>query len=198
MRERQLEKPARPLDPRGWVDEHGDYLFRYALTRVRQRQAAEDMVQETFLAALQAADRFRNTASERTWLVSILKHKIIDHMRRRPPEQPVSDLGSCDKTVDELFDRAGKWKKAVKRVPGPGAVFERQEFWEAFARCLGKLPERLARAFVLREVDELDSAAVCDVLHISANNLWVMLHRARVGLWRCLETNWFEIERTRQ
>jgi RNA polymerase sigma-70 factor (ECF subfamily) len=180
------------VDPAGWVDRHGDYLFRYALARLRRREAAEDLVQETFLAALGARERFAGGSSERSWLVGILKRKILDHFRRKAREQPVSDFAAPDCWAEALFDKRGNWKrKPGAWDSGPGATCERAEFWEAFARCLGKLPGRLADAFTLREVEGVASREVCKALDISATNLWVMLYRARLRLWRCLDSNWF-------
>lgn len=179
-------------DPATWVDEHGDYLYRFALSRLRHRDVAEDLVQETFLAALRARERFAGASTERTWLAGILKRKIVDHLRRKGREQPASDLAAGAPGTEGLFDERGNWSKQPGRWPGdPSAVFERQEFWAVFGACLRKLPERLANAFALREIEGLDSQQVCQALDTSANNLWVMLHRARLGLWRCLESNWF-------
>lgn len=181
-----------PTKPEKWVDEYGDYLFRFALSRLRQREAAEDLVQETFLAALNAKSKFAGRSSERTWLVGILKRKIVDHLRRKGREQPASDLAATDHWLESLFDERGNWMKKPGKWPAdPSAAIEKEEFWAIFTACLRKLPERLADAFTLREVEELDSHEVCKVLDISANNLWVMLHRARLGLRRCLEVNWF-------
>jgi RNA polymerase sigma-70 factor (ECF subfamily) len=192
MADRQVRGQAMAGDPARWVDVHGDYLFRYALCRLRQREVAEDLIQETFLAALRGRDRFAGASSERTWLVGILKRKLVDHLRRKGREQPVTDLTTVDRWAEALFDERGNWKKKPGKWPAdPSAALEKQEFWEIFTACLGKLPERLANAFTLRAVDEVDSQEVCKVLNVSANNLWVMLHRARLGLWRCLEINWF-------
>ena len=183
-------------DPERWVDEHGDYLFRFAVSRLRRREVAEDLVRETFLAALRARERVAGASSERTWLVGILKRKIVDHLRRTGREHPTGELAAVDRWADGLFDQRGHWKTKPGKWPGdPGAAIEKAEFWSIFSHCLGKLPERLANAFVLREVEELDSHEVCKVLGISANNLWVMLHRARLALWRCLEINWFGIQK---
>jgi RNA polymerase sigma-70 factor (ECF subfamily) len=192
MTEGRTRESAQRPDPANWVDQHGDYLFHFALARVRQRAAAEDLVQETFLGALGSKGRFVGGASERTWLVGILKRKIVDHLRRKGRERPATDQTADDSWAEGVFDDRGHWK----RRPGgwgsdPAAAFERQEFWTIFTRCLGKLPGRLADAFTLREVEGLDSHEVCKVLEVSANNLWVMLHRARLRLLRCLEDNWF-------
>lgn len=175
-----------------WVEEHGDYLFRYALSRLRQSEAAEDVVQETFLAALRARERFAGASSERTWLTGILKRKIVDHLRRQSREQPTGDFDAEGEWTDKLFDERGNWKtKPKKWSADPSLPLENQEFWTVLSRCLSKLPQRLASAFTLRTIDGLDSQDVCKVLDVSANNLWVMLHRARLALARCLEINWF-------
>lgn len=192
MSERPIGGSKKPVDPTTWVDRHGDYLFRYALARLRRREAAEDVVQETFLAAVRGKDQFAGASSERTWLVAILKRKIVDQLRRKHRERPASELTDADGWADDLFDARGHWKeKPARWASDPGAAFEREEFWAAFRVCLGKLPGRLSDAFTLREVEAMDGPDVCKALNISASNLWVMLHRARLRLWQCLGNNWF-------
>jgi RNA polymerase sigma-70 factor (ECF subfamily) len=196
MGDGQPQEATVETNPRNWVEEHGDFLHRYALLRLERPETAEDLVQETFLAALRGREQFQGASSERTWLVGILKHKVIDHFRRKRREQPVSDLGA-DEWVDELFDQSGHWKKAPRSWANPEAAVESAEFWNVFADCLGKLPGRLAEAFSLREIDGLESAEVCALLAVSPANLSVMLHRARLRLWRCLGTHWFATEEKR-
>ena len=192
MSERRLRGSNKSVDPATWMDRHSDYLFRYALARLRRREVAEDVVQETFLAALRAKDQFAGASSERTWLVAILKRKIVDHFRRKYRERPAADLTAADGWTDDLFDERGRWReKPARWTADPGAAFEREEFWAAFRACLGKLPGRLADAFTLREVEGLESPEVCKALDVSASNLWVMLHRARQRLWKCLGVHWF-------
>jgi RNA polymerase sigma-70 factor (ECF subfamily) len=185
-----LREAAVELNPATWVEQHGDFLYRYAVVRLGRPEAAEDVVQETFLGALRGREQFQGGCSERTWLVSILKRKIIDQLRRKGREQPVGDLGADD-WESELFDRRGHWKKVPRPWTNPDAAVESAEFWTVFSGCLGKLPQRLAEAFSLREMDGVDSAEVCKVLAVSPGNLSVMLHRARLRLWRCLGINWF-------
>jgi RNA polymerase sigma factor (sigma-70 family) len=121
MPKQPLGTAAEPTDPATWVDRHGDYLFRYALARLRQANLAEDLVQEAFLGALQGRDQFAGVSSERTWLVSILKRKIIDHLRRHHQEQPLSDIAP-DGWMDELFNKCGHWKKSQPSGPAPAPL----------------------------------------------------------------------------
>ena len=194
--QRARETPA--PDPGAWLDAHGDYLYRYALFRLRDTAAAEDAVQETLLAALQAHARYAGRGSERTWLVGILKHKIADHFRRQSREAQ-APAHEGDEFAHEEFFRTGEWQDhwKVEYAPtdwhaDPAALAEQHEFWLVLQDCLGPLPQRTASAFVLREVDELTSEEICATLGITVNNLWVMLHRARLHLRHCLELNWFK------
>ncbi len=186
------EPPGAPElpDPTTWVDEFGDYLFRYVVFRVRDRQAAEDLVQETFLAALGARQQFVGRSSPRTWLVGILKRKVVDHLRRQGRRRETGDREDED-LVGRLFDARGKWRHAPATWGNPEAALEREEFWEALYRCLSRLPERLAAAFTLRELEEQEPEQVRAALRVSAGNLNVLLHRARLRLSRCLDLGWF-------
>ncbi len=189
---------ARSLsDPATWVDQHGDGLFRFALARVRDERLAEELVQETFVAALQARARFTGRSSERSWLVGILKHKLVDQFRKTCRETPTEDVEQmADDLSDEaVFDRDGHWRvdrQAPKDWPAdPSRELEQKQFWEVLTRCLGELPPKMAQVFSLRDVDELSAEEVCATLQISQANLWVLLHRARKHLRRCLETKHF-------
>ncbi len=179
-------------DPEAWVDRHGDSLYRHAMLRLRSPDLAADLVQETFLEALRSRETFAGRSSERTWLVGILKHKIIDHFRRTGRHQALVNGVVANEAVDSAFDRRGHWKTGPAAWGGePSRHLETREFWEAFGRCLSKLPEGLADAFILRELDGLDSAEVRQVLGITDVNLWARLHRARSLLRNCLESTWF-------
>ena len=176
-------------DPGEWLSRYGDALYRYALARLRRPHEAEEAVQETLLAALRARRQFRGQSHPRTWLIGILKRKVLDLARaaaRAAPADP-DDLG-------EWFNARGKWRRPPGRWPGPAEVAERSELWAVVRRCLGKLPARTAAAFTLRVLDEAAPDEVCRALAISPANLWVLLHRARLGLVRCLQTNWFDAE----
>ncbi len=179
-------------DPKGWVDRYGDLLYRYALLRVREPSVAEDLVQETFLAALSGRDRFEGRSKEQSWLVGILKHKIIDYFRREGKKVEIDDEKPPREFVEDPFDVAGKWKNGPAAWGNnPESAYQQKEFWEILQRCLSGLPERLADVFYLRELDGLSGKEVCKVFGISSTNLWVILHRARHGLRECMERNWF-------
>ncbi|MEO6393463.1 MAG: sigma-70 family RNA polymerase sigma factor [Pyrinomonadaceae bacterium] len=189
-------------DPGVWLDQHGDYLFKYAVVRLRDDTAAEDAVQETFLAALKAYENFQGRGSERTWLVGILKHKIIDHFRRVKREAPIGEDVDEGSDHPEFFERTDQWTGHwhTEHAPSdwhatPEQLVERADFWLVFGDCLSPLPQRTASAFTFREVDGLTSEEICELLSISVNNLWVMLHRARLHLRNCLEINWFKRDR---
>jgi RNA polymerase sigma-70 factor (ECF subfamily) len=177
-----------------WVDEHGDCLYRYALARVRKPEVAEDLVQETFLAAVRGYEKFGGRSSVRSWLCGILKHKIIDHYRKAAREISFTDLEFFTDECSEKFVSVGFWeheKGPHEWQPDASEVMQRGEFWKTMRECLGKLPERVASVFSLREMEGVPSKEICAVLSISESNLWVMLHRARMALRECLEMNWF-------
>ncbi len=204
---REIEPEAKPqaapapatvtaLDPERWVDEHGDYLFHYALSRLRDPVLAEDMVQEALLGALRGSDRYQGRSTERTWLAGILRNKLLDHFRKAGRETRFTDLEFYAGEEDHAFENQrfpDHWNEAAapNEWTDAGGALDREEFWKVFHACSGKLPERVARVFLLRECDGIASDEICAALNISPNNLWVMLHRARMALRRCLEVNWF-------
>jgi RNA polymerase sigma-70 factor (TIGR02943 family) len=189
--------PAALSDPERWVDEHGDYLFKYALSRLRDPVRAEDVVQETFLAALKGRSPFAGRSAERSWLTGILRNKIGDYFRKAGRETSFTDLEFYqDEESDRFISEGplqGGWIHDLgpREWSGPGASLDSEVFWKTFQDCSNKLPKNVSAVFTLREVDGIESRDICALLNISENNLWVMLHRARMALRRCLETNWF-------
>lgn len=184
-------------DPNTWVEQYGDYLYRFAITRVRDANLAEEVVQETLVAALEARSRFQGKSSERSWLTGILKHKIIDHFRKTAREQPTENIEAWTEETAEPFDEGGHWR--VFDGEGPkdwgndaASSLQQQEFFAVLQQCLSKLPSRIAQVFTLREIEEQTTEEICKTLAISSTNLWVILHRARVQLRQCLEMRWFE------
>ena len=189
------ENSKTPLNPESWVDQHGDYLYSFARFRVRDQASAEDLVQETFIAALQNHKNYKGQASERTWLTAILKNKIIDYLRKQSREQPTDDIERFLNMSDDLFNAAGKWVNGPGKWSfAPSILYDKKEFWQALRRCLELLPKRMAQAFIFREIDGMSHQEICKVLEISPSNSWVVLYRARMGLKKCLGTSWFDRE----
>jgi RNA polymerase sigma-70 factor (ECF subfamily) len=188
--EREYSAPV--TNPEIWVAEYGDLLFRYALRRVRRWDVAEELVQETFLAALHSREVFQARSSEKTWLLSILKHKIVDHIRKASRESSVSSEMPLEDIPEHLFDQGGRWAiKPSRWGSDPGKVLEAKGFWDALMSCMEELPSRMAHAFALREIEQMDVEEVSEVMEVTPNNLGVLLYRARQRLRRCLELNWF-------
>jgi RNA polymerase sigma-70 factor (ECF subfamily) len=178
--------------PEKWVDMYGNYLYRYALFRVYDANVAEDLVQETFLAALGSFKDFQYRSSIKTWLTGILKHKIIDHFRKTAKEQQMNDIEPNINKLEDLFDRNGHWKiQPAEWDADPEKLYDQKEFIKVFHKCLSELPGRQAGAFILREIVGEKTKEICKILDVSATNCWVLLHRARMYLRRCLEINWF-------
>jgi RNA polymerase sigma-70 factor (ECF subfamily) len=179
------------MNPDSWVDTHGDALYRYALSRVRNPTVAEDLVQETFLAAIQSQQSYQGNSSELTWLTGILRHKTLDFFRKssRANEQSLDAAGTED--VESPFNAKGAWDSPPSTWSSPHRSLERDEFWSKIQSCIATLPEAMRRSFVLREFDGLESDAVAEILDITTNNLWVMLSRARLKLRQCLQSHWF-------
>jgi RNA polymerase sigma-70 factor (ECF subfamily) len=176
-----------------WVDEHGDFLFYYAWSRVHDRALAEDLVQETFLAALQSKDAYARKSSERTWLVGILKHKLVDYYRQaRKYNQLVYDDNAGANRLLQTIERqvsTTNFEETDWRLD-PVRSYEQRVFIEILNSCLAQMPPRLAASFKLREIEQLDTREICTILDVSESNFWVMLHRARQLLRRRLELKW--------
>lgn len=174
--------------PNDWIDAHGDYLFNFAVGQLRDQGVAEDVVQETFLAALKARDRFSGQCSERTWLVSILRHKIYDHLRKHCREKKHRVEPTVARLDDGDWDDAMLWLHDVAaETHSPSRRIELEELRANLEQAMGQLPPRIAQVFQLYAVEELPNAEVCAKLNISESNLWVMLHRARKQLREHLE-----------
>lgn len=191
MSTRQASDPsALPTPAERWLTEHGDALYGYALRRTRDAHAAEDLVQETLLAAIASAGDFAGRSLERTWLIGILKHKLIDYLRQHFRQKPLADLAGDESS--DFFDQRGNWKFRISSWRAdPHVTAENAEFRRVLAACLSKLPPRTAHVFWLHEAESTASPDLCKDLGISATNLWTMLHRARVRLQRCLSVHWF-------
>jgi RNA polymerase sigma-70 factor (ECF subfamily) len=174
--------------PEEWVEAYGDDLLAYALLRVGDRDTARDLVQETFLSALKGRHGFAGRSAVKTWLIGILKNKVVDHFRRTSREAPAA----TSQVGEEFFDESGRWKDPPGPWrPDPSEALGRRQFWEVLHRCLAELPRRHASAFSLRELEGLPTDQLCKVLGVTTTHLWVLRHRARLALRRCLERNGF-------
>jgi len=177
------------------LDAHRGYLFRVAKLQLRDQAQAEDVVQETLLAALSGSG-FSGKSSLKTWLTGILKHKIVDAIRRKQREPVAASTldEECDiEDFDALFKTSnGAWEEPPAEWGNPEQALNRRQFFDMMDFCLEKLPANTARVFMMREVMELECDEICKELTITANNLWVILYRARMSLRECLERNWFK------
>lgn len=184
------------MDPASWLRDHGDYLYSYALARLRNSAAAEDVVQETLLAALKAQKNFRGDSAVKTWLVGIMKHKIIDQYRKSGREVQSESLEQTLSSSDDAdFDQRGHWNAPVNSWSDPDTALQQDQFFKIYQQCIDALPEKQARLFVLNESSDLTSEELCKVMNISTtNNLWVILSRTRKRLRDCIDKNWFNPE----
>lgn len=166
------------------------YLLRYASLQLRNRDAAEDVVQETLVAALAAEGGFAGRSNLRTWATGILKHKIVDAIRRASRERPLEgEEDGAD--FDALFDERGHWHEHPEAWPAPDGALQEKQFFAALQRCLDALPARTAQAFLMREHLGLETAEICKELGITSTHCWVLLYRARMALRACLDKSWF-------
>ena len=183
--------PKHIIDPNKWIDLYSNFLYNYTITRVSDRAIAQDLVSETFLAGLKSMKNFKGEASERTWLVSILKRKIIDHYRRINSKKGKAEVRMSYNSDSET---EGDWLE--ERVADPfdktaEDQIENTELAIAIQNCLSKLPEKQAKIFEMKTILNYETETICNELNITASNLWVIIHRARVAMASCLEKNWF-------
>lgn len=182
--------PEHQLHPNKWIDLYSDYLFNYTITRVNDRDMAQDLVQDTFLAGLKSMKNFKGEASERTWLISILKRKIIDYYRKIN-----SNKGKAEVRITYNDEESeGDWLE--ERVADPfdktaEDLMQNSELGDAIFDCLSKLPEKQAQVFRMKTIEGYETEDICKELNINASNLWVIIHRARTAMASCLEKNWY-------
>ncbi len=181
--------------PEQWLEVYGDKLYRYALLRVRSKETAEDLVQETLLAGLKAYKNFNNKSSVSTWLTGILKHKIIDFYRKNRHETVSFNNTEQDDEdlLNYLFDKKGHWQIDMNEWETPERNLTDQQFWQVFIQCLERLPQQTIDLLMLKTMSDVSSEDCCDVLGFnSTNQLWVTQSRARMKLRQCLDIKWFD------
>lgn len=180
--------------PEQWLALYGNILYRYALVRIREPEISEDLVQETLLAALKARANYAGQASEQTWLIGILKHKMMDYFRKASRDKTQAfDEQFASATDDDYFDQQGHWQIDLSSGSGPEKSLEQEQFLEILQACIDRLPPRMAQLFVLSELDGMENEEICKTMSISTmNNFWVMMSRVRVQLRHCLDLNGFK------
>lgn len=184
------EKPE--VNASTWSERFADELYSYARWKVSDNEAARDLVQDTFLAAVRNLPNFRGDSSERTWLFAILKNKILDFYRSRYRKAPSESLDQSNE-VQDPFTEKGHWRE--ERMPHQWAsneidLLRQKEFFEVLANCRDRLSGQQQLVFALKYIEDRDADEICKELDITASNYWVLLHRARVQLRECLEHNW--------
>jgi len=182
------------LNPHQWVAAHADYLYGFAITRINDDELARDLVQDTFLAALQKTAGFQGKSSERTWLTAILKNKIIDEYRKKSSGlHNITGKEAEDEQNDFFNADDGHWTKSS----GPKEFgiedndkLMSKEFEQIMKRCLQKLPALWMSVFTMKHIDEEPTETICTELKVSQANFWVIIHRAKLNLRACLQRNW--------
>lgn len=167
-------------------------LLRYARAQLRNDAWAEDAVSETLVAALERPQAFAGQSQLKTWLVGVLKHKLVDQLRRQTREATVLSNEDGEDLDETLFDSTGHWRDAPQDWGDPEAACRQRQFFEVLEACVDHLPPVQGRVFMMREWLELDSAEICKTLGVTTTNLWVLLHRARLRLRECLQARWFD------
>lgn len=188
------------LSPTTWIDKYADYLYTYAYNRVNDEDTAQDLVQDTFLSGLKGAEGFKGEASEKTWLVSILKRKIIDHYRKNAvrKEQSFEESEQYKVAYGHYFTEEGfipgDWHKGSApkewNISADKSSLERNEFQKILKACMDKLPANWRSAFSLKYLEEEESEEICKQMEITSSNYWVIIHRAKLQMRECLEKNW--------
>lgn len=183
------------LDPHQWVSRYADYLYNYALGRLNDEELCRDLVQETFLAALEKAGQFKGLSTERTWLTAILKHKVIDVYRKKSAQMVwKQDSMQAEKQQEDFFDaNNGHWNP--QHQPQVFGIEQQdplasKEFARILQLCMKKLPALWLSVFTMKHMDEEDTETICNSLKVSPSNFWVIIHRAKVNLRACLQKNW--------
>ncbi len=186
------ETKTNTLNPNKWIDSYADYLYNYTIARVNDSDIAKDLVQETFFSGLRSAKNFEGKSTERTWLISILKRKIIDYYRKINSKKGQAEVRM---SFYDNGDNEGNWIE--ERVPqswdkSAEQNIENDELKSQIEICISKLPQKYAMVFRMKTIQEFETDEICKELDITSSNLWVMIHRARTQLRECMEINWFK------
>lgn len=180
-----------------WVNDFGDALYSWALHKTSSKEQAEDLVQDTFLSALKSFESFESKSSPKTWLFTILNHKIIDHYRKaatRMERLNSEENKSKFQVTDSLFDQNDNW--TANGLEGPWHqdknLMDDPSFEGVFVACMDDLPKDWRIAISSKYILEKKATEICQELNITASNYWQVIHRAKLLLKKCLEVGWFE------
>lgn len=182
------------VNPHEWVSEHADYLYAYAISRVNDEEQAKDLVQETFLAALEKVDKFEGKSLERTWLTAILRNKIIDVYRKKSSGLVSTEVIQAEHDQSDFFDpNDGHWTR--ERAPKTFGIDNHdpiadKEFNQILMLCMKKLPALWMSVFTMKHMDEETTDVICSELKLTSANFWVIIHRTKLNLRACLQKNW--------
>jgi len=182
------------LNPHQWVNAHADYLYAFAISRINDEEQARDLVQDTFLAALEKAENFEGKSSERTWLTAILKNKIIDVYRKKSSGLKNIEIKVAEEEQEDFFDRdSGHW--VFEHGPKEFGIEDKdhiinKEFEQILQKCLQKLPVLWKAVFTMKHIEEEPTDTICAELKVTSSNFWVIIHRAKLNLRACLQKNW--------
>lgn len=192
LQKKSLDSPKHKIDTAQWVDRYADYLYNYAISRVNDSYMAEELVQETFVAGIKSMKNFKGQATERTWLIAILKRKIIDQYRKKNSQKGKAEVRM---NTIQAIDQESNWLEDLfedTSSPNAESLIENKELGLAIEHCLEKLPTKQAQIFRQKTILEQKTECICKENNITASNLWVIIHRARHQLINCLNDEWFK------
>lgn len=183
-----------------WISDHGDDLFSWAFYKTSDKEASEDLVQETFLSAVKSFEKFKGHSQPKTWLFSILKNKIMDYHRKKFRENTLNESGlkvnkDKDHVLETFYDNYGRWRTDSSPAnwhDSEEALLDNLDFIDVLQDCMNNLPQKWFSAIQFKYLEQKKGSVICQELNISPSNFWQILHRAKVQLKNCLEQNWFK------
>lgn len=195
MEDKGVKTPETEFDK--WITDFSDDLFSWAFYKVSKKELAEDLVQETFLAAYKSLNKFKGNSSPKTWLFSILNNKIIDHYRKAAKQEITIDTSESHQmfaTTESFFDEKGNWSEIGKNASWGNDVhlLDDEDFNRIMSMCMEHLPENWNKAVSFKYILEKEAQEICQELNITLSNYWQVIHRAKLMLKKCLEINYFK------
>jgi RNA polymerase sigma-70 factor (TIGR02943 family) len=189
-----MTSESNQVRPYQWVESYADYLYAYTIARISDEEQAKDLVQETFLAALEKADKFEGKSSERTWLTAILRNKIVDVYRKKSSGLINADVNKAEQEQADFFSSYdGHWNS--EHVPKEFGIEDHdplvsKEFNQILQKCMQKLPALWMSVFTMKHMDNETTDIICAELKLTAANFWVIIHRTKLNLRACLQKHW--------